>query len=437
MSTISSASATITAATANGYVTVADATPFVVDAFVWLNKTGQPNLYCQITEITGNNIGVQAQPAPGSGPSYGRTDVSLYNAGTIFQDIQDVYSFEPSSGGSSVAADVSVTPSGNLTSTNVQAALVELQGDVDGRVTANAPVVGATKTKITFDAKGLVTAGADATTADVADSLDKRYVTDAQLVVIGNTSGTNTGDQTSVSGNAGTATSLQTARTINGVSFDGTANIITPTISNTNGTGASDICVTMGSSVSDGSVNSSARLLSIRTGVGGTENEKLYVDKNGDIRASALGNGLFRGSSASSGKISVDDSLGINARYGTMGSTTDGSNITFSETATFGTILKLGSSGLVTWGGTDSSGTPGAATINKPAGKSSIAAGAASVVITNSLVVPGSVVQITPHDRDATCKELIAVPTTGSFTVSGSAAATSTLTFSWQVIRLG
>lgn len=38
-------------------------------------------------------------------------------------------------------------------------------------------------------------------------------------------SGTNTGDQTSVSGNAGTATALATARTINGVSFDGTANI--------------------------------------------------------------------------------------------------------------------------------------------------------------------------------------------------------------------
>jgi len=40
--------------------------------------------------------------------------------------------------------------------------------------------------------------GADVslTTNDVADSLNKRYVTDANLVVIGNTSGTNTGDQT-------------------------------------------------------------------------------------------------------------------------------------------------------------------------------------------------------------------------------------------------
>ena len=63
-------------------------------------------------------------------------------------------------------------------------------------VVANSAITGATKTKITYDAKGLVTAGADATTADIADSTNKRYVTDAQSTVIGNTSGTNSGNQT-------------------------------------------------------------------------------------------------------------------------------------------------------------------------------------------------------------------------------------------------
>lgn len=38
-------------------------------------------------------------------------------------------------------------------------------------------------------------------------------------------SGTNTGDQTNITGNAGTATTLQTARNINGVSFNGSADI--------------------------------------------------------------------------------------------------------------------------------------------------------------------------------------------------------------------
>ncbi|MBC7367558.1 MAG: hypothetical protein H7343_12255 [Undibacterium sp.] len=41
----------------------------------------------------------------------------------------------------------------------------------------------------------------------------------------GVSSGTNTGDQTTISGNAATATTLQTARTINGIAFDGSANI--------------------------------------------------------------------------------------------------------------------------------------------------------------------------------------------------------------------
>jgi hypothetical protein len=65
-----------------------------------------------------------------------------------------------------------------------------------GQVAANGAIVAATKTKITYDTKGLVTVGADATTADIADSLNARYCTDAEKVVIGNTSNSNTGDQT-------------------------------------------------------------------------------------------------------------------------------------------------------------------------------------------------------------------------------------------------
>ena len=79
--------------------------------------------------------------------------------------------------------------------TGTLASQTDLQTALDGKVDENAAITGATKTKVTYDAKGLITAGADATTADIADSLNKRYVTDAQLTVIGNTSGTNTGNQ--------------------------------------------------------------------------------------------------------------------------------------------------------------------------------------------------------------------------------------------------
>jgi hypothetical protein len=84
-----------------------------------------------------------------------------------------------------------------------------IQTQLDGKVDENAAITGATKTKITYDAKGLVTAGADATTADIADSTDKRYVTDAQLTVIGNTSGTNTGDNATNSQYSGLAASKE------------------------------------------------------------------------------------------------------------------------------------------------------------------------------------------------------------------------------------
>jgi hypothetical protein len=83
-----------------------------------------------------------------------------------------------------------------------------------GAVASNTLITAATNTKITYDAKGLVTAGAAATTADIADSSNRRYVTDDKLVVINNTSGTNTGDQTNISGNAATAT---TAGNVTGV----------------------------------------------------------------------------------------------------------------------------------------------------------------------------------------------------------------------------
>lgn len=89
------------------------------------------------------------------------------------------------------------------------------------RLSPNPSIVGATKTKITYDANGLVTSGADATTADIADSTNKRYVTDAQLVVVGNTSGTNTGDQTNIVGITGTKAQFDTAVTDGNILFVG------------------------------------------------------------------------------------------------------------------------------------------------------------------------------------------------------------------------
>jgi len=52
------------------------------------------------------------------------------------------------------------------------------QTALNAKVDANTAITGATKTKITYDSKGLVTAGSDATTADIAESTNKLYVSD-------------------------------------------------------------------------------------------------------------------------------------------------------------------------------------------------------------------------------------------------------------------
>jgi hypothetical protein len=56
-------------------------------------------------------------------------------------------------------------------------------------------IVSGTHTKITYNVDGLVIAGADATTADIAETAGRHYVTDTQLTALTGLSGTNTGDQ--------------------------------------------------------------------------------------------------------------------------------------------------------------------------------------------------------------------------------------------------
>ena len=111
--------------------------------------------------------------------------------------------------------DAQLTVVGNTSGTNTgdNATNTQYSGLAASKVDANVAIVAGTGTKVTYDTKGLVTSSTSATTADIADSLNKRYVTDAQLTVIGNTSGTNTGNQTSIVGITGTVAEFNTALT--------------------------------------------------------------------------------------------------------------------------------------------------------------------------------------------------------------------------------
>jgi hypothetical protein len=74
---------------------------------------------------------------------------------------------------------VTVVGSTNITVTESPANTFTVSAN--GLLVANTAITGSTKTKITYDSKGLVTSGADATTADISDSTNKRYVTDSDL----------------------------------------------------------------------------------------------------------------------------------------------------------------------------------------------------------------------------------------------------------------
>jgi len=118
------------------------------------------------------------------------------------------------------------------TITGTLSSQTDLQTALNAKVTGNTAITGATKTKVTYDSKGLVTSGADATTADIADSTNKRYVTDANLTTIGNTSGTNTGDNATNTQYSGLATSKQDTlvsgtniKTVNGTTILGSGDL--------------------------------------------------------------------------------------------------------------------------------------------------------------------------------------------------------------------
>jgi hypothetical protein len=151
---------------------------------------------------------------------------------TALDDLSDVIITTPSNGqvikynGANWVNDTDATGGGGAAwggITGTLSAQTDLQTALDGKVDENTAITGATKTKVTYDAKGLVTAGADATTADIADSINKRYVTDAQQTVIGNTSGTNTGDQTSIVGITGTKAQFDTAVSDGNIMYIGDA----------------------------------------------------------------------------------------------------------------------------------------------------------------------------------------------------------------------
>lgn len=99
-----------------------------------------------------------------------------------------------------------------------------------------------TVTSVSVTTAGGVSGSVATATSTPAITITLGAITPSSVAAVGavtgsNLSGTNTGDQTSVSGNAGTATALATARAIYGNNFDGTAALTQVIASTYGGTG--------------------------------------------------------------------------------------------------------------------------------------------------------------------------------------------------------
>ncbi len=84
-------------AVGDGYVTLVSVAGFYENAIVWLNDStvsDDLNKRCIITEVdaVGNRLGLLIRPiTAGSAPSYGRSDMTDYNGGSVTQHEQFVY----------------------------------------------------------------------------------------------------------------------------------------------------------------------------------------------------------------------------------------------------------------------------------------------------------------------------------------------------------
>lgn len=115
-------------------------------------------------------------------------------------------------GGGGAATHLATARSISATGDATWSVTFDGSGDVTSTLTlANTGIAAGTYTKVTFDAKGRAISATALTAADIPN-LDASKITSGTLSV-------------DTTGNAGTASALQTARSINGVAFDGTQSI--------------------------------------------------------------------------------------------------------------------------------------------------------------------------------------------------------------------
>lgn len=99
----------------------------------------------------------------------------------------------------SLSGDENAIPTDRAVYSSINSLASELGQKIDEKLIKNPLIESGTGSVVTHDSKGLVTGSRKATTDDIQEVPNKRYVSDANLSVLNYTSGTNTGDESTQS----------------------------------------------------------------------------------------------------------------------------------------------------------------------------------------------------------------------------------------------